>query len=96
MVQGPDDLENELTLKIRTKEENGEMPDLQDMFDLGQHLKEKNRMEESIEILLDCIAIDRNWNNRAAQNLLTDVFKKLGSGSEIVIKGRKKLSKLLF
>ena len=66
------------------------------MQDLAVHLHAKNRMEESIDLLLDSIAIDRNWNKRAAQNLLTDIFKQLGSSSELVAKGRKKLGKLLF
>ena len=96
MVQGPDELENELLAKISAKEETSQMPDLQDMQDLAEHLRAKNRMEESIDMLLDSIAIDRNWNKRAAQNLLTDIFKHLGSGSELVVKGRKKLGKLLF
>ena len=66
------------------------------MLELAQHLIDKNRLEESTEILLDMVAIDRNWKERAAQKLLTDVFKKLGSSSDIAIQGRKKLSKLLF
>ena len=72
------------------------MPNLEDLFDLATHLHGKNRMEEAIELLLEIIAIDRNWNQRAAQTKLTDVFKQLGATTEIVKEGRKKLSKLLF
>lgn len=42
------------------------------------------------------IAIDRNWNNKAANQLLMEIFGKLGSANELVVKGRKKLSKILF
>jgi len=77
-------------------EETSAGPDLQDMFDLANHLIDKNRLEESIDILLDIVAIDRNWNSRAAQTKVTDVFKKLGSTNEVVKEGRKKLGKLLF
>ena len=66
------------------------------MQDLALHLVDKNRLEEAITILLDSVAIDRNWGNKKAQNLLTDVFKKAGSSSDLVKEGRKKLSKLLF
>ena len=45
------------------------------MFSLAQHLSDKNRKEESVSILLDMVALDRNWENRKAQKLLTDLFK---------------------
>ena len=41
--------------------EEGNPPDLEVMFDLANHLVDKNRLEESTEILLDMVAIDRNW-----------------------------------
>ena len=66
------------------------------MFQLAEHLIAKNRSEEAVDILLDIVAIDRNWQDRKAQKLVTDVFKKLGSANEVTIKGRKKLSKILF
>jgi len=66
------------------------------MFELADHLSQKNRKEESVEILLDMVAIDRNWENRKAQKLLTDIFKQLGASNEVTVKGRKTLSKLLF
>lgn len=53
------------------------------MYDLAEHLIDKNRLEESINILLDIIAIDRNWNKRAAQTKVTDVFKQLGSTNAV-------------
>ena len=45
------------------------------MYDLANHLIAKNRLEESVDLLLDIVAIDRNWNSRAAQTKVTDVFK---------------------
>ena len=71
-------------------------PDLQVIYDLGCHMIAKNRPEEAIDLLLECIAIDRNWNGREPQKQLTDLFKKLGSTNEAVKKGRKTLSALLF
>lgn len=72
------------------------MPNLQVMFDLAKHLNDKNRHEEAIDLLLDIIAIDRNWNQRIAQKFINDIFKKLGAANEVTIKKRKQLSKLLF
>lgn len=57
---------------------------------------EKGKMDDAIESCMQMIQIDRNWNNRAAYNLLIEIFNKLGSSNEIVIKARKRLSKILF
>ena len=65
-------------------------------FELAEYLVEKRRNEEAIELLLECVAIDRNWEGRKAQTLLTDVFKTLGSADDLVIQSRKRLLKLLF
>jgi len=65
------------------------------MQDLAAHLIAKNRKEEAIDLLLESVAIDRNWNERAAQHLLTDLLKQLGSGSEIAKKARRRLSKII-
>ena len=92
MVELPDDLEQ--NLKQQMEESNG--ANVEVMFELAKHLNGKNRHEEAIDLLLDVIAIDRNWNQRAAQKLINDIFKKLGAANELTIKKRKQLSKLLF
>ena len=69
---------------------------IEKMYELAEHLIAKNRAEEAVDLLLDIVAIDRNWEERKAQKLVTDVFKKLGSANEVTVKGRKKLSKILF
>jgi thioredoxin-like negative regulator of GroEL len=60
---------------IKAAEDSGQAPDLQVMQDLAEHLVAKNRKEEAAELLLESVAIDRNWNGRSAQNLLTDILK---------------------
>jgi thioredoxin-like negative regulator of GroEL len=59
-------------------------------------LVEKNRAEEAINLLLDIIAINRNWEEKKANTLLMEVFSKVGAKSEAVKQGRKKLAKILF
>ena len=51
---------------------------------MAELLCEKNRFEDAIPVLLDIIAIDRNWKDKRAYNKLIDVFAKLGSTSEAV------------
>ena len=65
-------------------------------FELAQLLVEKNRAEEAIPLLLDILAIDRNWQEKKAHNTLMEVFKKLGQTNEAVKKGRKKLANIMF
>ena len=57
---------------------------------------EKNRAEEAIPLLLDILSIDRNWEEKKANNTLLEVFKKLGQTNEAVKKGRKRLANIMF
>jgi putative thioredoxin len=70
--------------------------DLNTRFKLAVHHFENSYYEESIETLLEIIQIDRNWNNKAANQFLIQIFNFLGSDNDITIKGRSKLTKLLF
>lgn len=69
---------------------------LQSQFDLAELLVSKNRHEDSIDVLLDIIVIDRNWNEKKAYTLLMDVFSKLGAANEKVKASRKKLANIMF
>lgn len=70
--------------------------DLEARFNLAKIQWEKKKAEEAIESCLQIIAIERNWNDKAAYNLLIDIFNKLGASNELVVKSRKRLSKILF
>lgn len=61
-----------------------------------QHLISKERLTEVIPVLLNIIACDRNYGDKKAHKQLMDVFAKLGSTSEEVKKGRKKLASIMF
>ena len=87
----PDDQEKVLRDAIAKDEK-----DLDNYYKLAQHLFDKNRGEEAINLLLDIITIDRNWNKNAAKDLLMEVFKKLGANNESVKKGKKRLANIMF
>ena len=87
----PDDIELELRKKVEAEPE-----DLDTYYKLAELLVEKNRGEEAIPLLLDIVAIDRNWNDKLAYNKLMEVFAKLGSANEAVKKGRSKLANIMF
>jgi len=96
LVSEPDAVEVELREKVEKFRATGEKPDLEVLYELASHCIDKNRPEESIEFLLESIAIDRNWDQGKAHKLLTNLLKKLGSSNELAQKARKTLSKLLF
>ena len=69
----PDEAEHSLRQKIKATPDN-----LDSYFELADLLMQKNRAEESIPLLLDILAIDRNWQQKKAYNKITEIFKKLG------------------
>ena len=72
------------------------MESLDKRYALAKHLLEREEYEEAIELCLEVVKIERNWNNAAAQKLLLEVITKLGAGHELSIMARKKLQKVLF
>ena len=84
-------------LELALKEKMGQDPtNLKLYYDLAEHLCAKNRSVEAIPVLLDLIAIDRNWENKKGYNKLLEVFKEVGTASEEVKVARKKLASIMF
>jgi len=69
---------------------------LQARFDYAQALHAAGNVEEAIDQLLDLIRRDREWNEGAAKEQLFTIFDALKPGDPIALKGRRKLSSLLF
>jgi putative thioredoxin len=63
--------------------------DLESRYNLAKIQWEKNKSQQAIDTCLEIVKIDRNWNNKAAYTLLIEIFNKLGSSNEIVMKARK-------
>ena len=75
-------------------EKNPKNLDLKFELALSQIANEK--YEESIENLLDIFKIDKNWKNGKAKDQLIQLFDTLGNKNELVLKGRRKLSSVIF
>ncbi len=70
--------------------------DLQARFDLaGAHLG-AGAMELAIDELLAIIERDREWNEEAARKKLLTVFEALGGANPATMRGRRRLSSILF
>ncbi len=70
--------------------------DHQAQIDLAEGQFALGQQEQAIETLLVSIAADREWNEEAARKALLKMFEALGHSNPLTMKGRKKLSGILF
>lgn len=70
--------------------------DLQARFDLATALHASGKIEEAVEMLLDLFRRDREWNEAAAKTQLFTIFDALPPKDPIALKGRRKLSSMIF
>jgi len=65
-------------------------------FDLALALHASGKVEAAVEELLELFRRDREWNDSAAKAQLMTIFDALKPTDPIVLKGRRKLSSLIF
>lgn len=70
--------------------------DHQARHDLAMALVAQGKQEEAIDHLLDLFRRDREWNEDAARQQLFKIFDALGPENPLTLKGRRKLSSILF
>lgn len=70
--------------------------DSQLRFDLALALHANGKIEESVAELLELFRRDRDWNDGAAKAQLFKIFDALKPQDPIALKGRRKLSSMLF
>jgi putative thioredoxin len=70
--------------------------DHQARFDLAAALHADGDVAEAIDELLDLFRRDRDWNDGAAKAQLFKMFDALKPGDPLAVKGRRKLSSLIF
>jgi putative thioredoxin len=66
------------------------------MFDLALALHAADKVEEAVDMLLDLFRLDRDWNDGAAKAQLFTIFGALKPQDPIVLKGRRRLSSMIF
>jgi putative thioredoxin len=69
---------------------------LQARFDYALALHAGGQIEDAVDQLLDLFRRDREWNDGAAKAQLFTVFDALKPDDPIVLKGRRKLSSMIF
>ncbi|MFE3836035.1 thioredoxin [Pseudogemmobacter sonorensis] len=65
-------------------------------FDLAVALNAADKPEEAVEQLLELFRRDREWNDGAAKAQLFTIFDALKPQDPIVLKGRRRLSSMIF
>jgi putative thioredoxin len=70
--------------------------DSQARFDLALALYAVGKVEEAVDELLDLFRRDREWNDGAAKAQLFTIFEALKPQDPIVLKGRRRLSSMIF
>ncbi len=70
--------------------------DHQSRFDLATALHATGKVDEAVDELLDLFRRDREWNNGAARAQLFIIFDALKPQDPIVLKGRRRLSSMIF
>ena len=69
---------------------------LQARFDLALALHADGKVDEAVDALLELFRKDRAWNDGAAKAQLFTIFEALKPQDPIVLKGRRKLSSMIF
>ena len=70
--------------------------DHQARFDLALALHAAGKVDEAVDQLLDLFRRDREWNEGAARKQLFTIFEALKPQDPIVLKGRRRLSSMIF
>jgi putative thioredoxin len=70
--------------------------DNQARFDLALALHAAGKVDEAVDELLDLFRRDREWNDGAAKSQLFTIFEALKPQDPIVLKGRRRLSSMIF
>jgi putative thioredoxin len=70
--------------------------DHQARFDLALALHASGKVDEAVDALLDLFRRDREWNDGAAKAQLMTIFEALKPTDPIVLKGRRRLSSMIF
>jgi putative thioredoxin len=70
--------------------------DHQARFDLAQALHAAGQVDAAVDELLELFRRDREWNEGAAKTQLFTIFDALKPNDPVVLKGRRRLSSMLF
>lgn len=68
---------------------------LEDHYALAELYESKEMTEEALEVALEIVKKDKNWEDKKANKFILNKFKELGNASPITQKYRKLFQRLL-
>lgn len=80
---------------LRSKVE-ADPEDRQARYDLAQALYAAGEVEEAVDVLLDLVRLDAEWNDGAAKSQMFTIFEALKPNDPVALNGRRKLSSIIF
>ena len=81
---------SELQARVSAEPEN-----LRARFELAIRLVVEDRTGEGLDVLLDLMKADREWEDELARKTMIKIFNMLGKGNEIAVAYRRKMFSLL-
>ena len=86
-----------LKAKIESAKASNQTPESQDLHALSLLLFQQNHVEEAIDVALQLVRQDKDWEDRAGVKLVNHMLDSLGSSDHpLVKKTRARLSNYLF
>lgn len=70
--------------------------DMQARFNLALALYAGSKVDEAVDTLLELFRLDRDWNDGAAKTQLAIIFEALPPQDTIALRGRRRLSSMIF
>ena len=87
--------DNNIIKDLQSKIDN-DPNDHQSRIELSLYYNSNGNQSEAADLLIESIKLDREWNERAAQNQLLKFFEVWGFTDPVAIAKRKNLSSILF
>lgn len=84
------------TVKNLQKQLEANPEDHQIRFNIAMAMYAENNHEGAVNMLLEIVRIDKDWNDQAARKQLIKLFDAFGSDDPFAISSRRALSSLLF
>jgi putative thioredoxin len=87
--------DNNIIKDLQSKIDN-DPNDHQSRIELSLYYNSNGNQSEAADLLIESIKLDREWNEKAAQNQLLKFFEVWGFTDPVAIAKRKNLSSILF
>ncbi|MEJ2045004.1 MAG: thioredoxin [Reinekea sp.] len=81
----------ELQIRLADEPDNLELK-----YELAIQMSQNGRMEEALQIILEVLQKDRNFNDGAVRKTMVDLLSGLGKGDPLAVKYQRKLFTLMY